>query len=98
MLTKSQIRFLRAQAHHLHPLVLLGANGLTAAVHQEIDHALESHELIKVKLGQLPNDVQQQMITEISAKEAAECVQKIGHTAIFFRRNPQENKYQLPKK
>ena len=41
---------LRSQAHHLDPVVLLGANGLTEAVMKEIDRALKAHELIKVKV------------------------------------------------
>ena len=42
---------LRSQAHHLDPVVLLGANGLTNAVLHEIDRALNDHELIKEKRG-----------------------------------------------
>ena len=41
---------LRSQAHHLDPVVLLGANGLTDAVMQEIDRELTAHELIKVRV------------------------------------------------
>ena len=41
---------LRAQAHHLNPVVLLGASGLTEAVMKEIDRELKAHELIKVRV------------------------------------------------
>ena len=46
----SRKKSLKAQAHHLKPVVLLGAKGLTEAVIAETDVALLSHELIKVKI------------------------------------------------
>ncbi|MDY2900293.1 MAG: YhbY family RNA-binding protein, partial [Candidatus Aphodousia sp.] len=41
---------LRAEAHGLDPVVLLGANGLTEAVIKEVDRALLAHELIKIRV------------------------------------------------
>ena len=49
---------LRSQAHHLDPVVLLGANGLTNAVLHEIDRALNDHELIKVRV---PSDDREEL-------------------------------------
>lgn len=97
MLSKSQIRYLRSAAHHLNPVVLIGAQGLTAAVDKEIALALNVHELVKIKLGNLEDDEQQAMIDHIVSTHQADLVQKIGHTAIFFRKNPEQSKYQLPK-
>ncbi|UJF24666.1 YhbY family RNA-binding protein [Suttonella sp. R2A3] len=98
MLSKAQVRFLKSAAHHLQPVVLIGANGITSGVDKELDLALNVHELIKVKLGNLDDDTQQTMIEHIKTIHSAECVQKIGHTAIFFRRNPEQPKVDLPKK
>lgn len=97
MLSKNQIRFLKSEAHHLNPVVSIGTNGLTAAVHQEINLALDSHELIKIKLGQLPDTEQSTMIDEIAAEQQADFVQKIGHLAVFYRANSKKAKYTLPK-
>ena len=97
MLSKTQIRFLKAQAHSLHPLVIIGANGLSPAVAKEIDSALNHHELIKVKLGNLPDEEQEEMIEQICQGQNAEFVSKIGHIAIFYRENPEKRSYQLPK-
>ncbi|MBV7435569.1 ribosome assembly RNA-binding protein YhbY [Cardiobacteriaceae bacterium TAE3-ERU3] len=98
MLNKAQIRHLKALAHHLQPVILIGSNGITDAVDKEINNALISHELIKVKLGNLDDTEQAKMIEHISTEQHAECVQKIGHTAVFFRRNPEKPKIELPKK
>ena len=41
---------LRAEAHTLKPMVMIGQSGLTAAVLAEIEQALGSHELIKFNI------------------------------------------------
>ena len=50
MITSSTKHDLKAKAHQLKPVVLLGAKGLTEAVIEETNVALTAHELIKVKL------------------------------------------------
>lgn len=97
MLSKSQIRYLKSLAHHLNPVVMIGANGITANVDKEIDHALNAHELIKIKLGNLADDKQAELIEHISCQHQADFVQKIGHLAVFYRRNPEAQKIALPK-
>lgn len=47
-----QKRFLRAQAHHLHPIFSVGKNGLNETWLAQLDGALEKRELIKVNLQQ----------------------------------------------
>lgn len=97
MLTKNQIRFLKAQAHHLHPVVMIGAQGLTAGIDREVNLALNSHELIKVKLGNTEDEHQAEMIKHICNTHHADFIQKIGHIAVFYRHNPQAIKFILPK-
>ena len=50
-LSPAERRALRAQAHHLDPVVLVGQHGLTPAVLHEIDLALLKHELVKVRIA-----------------------------------------------
>ncbi len=97
MLSKNQIRFLKAQAHHLHPVVLIGANGISEGVDREINRALDSHELIKVKLGNIADEIQAEMIAHIAQTHQAESVQKICHSAVFYRRNAEQARIILPK-
>ena len=52
MLTGKQKRFLRSKANHLQPLIQIGKNGLTDAVINQIEEALEAKELIKVNILQ----------------------------------------------
>ena len=48
-LNAAQKRFLRSKAHHLKPVVMVGQHGLNENVLNELDIALDAHELIKVR-------------------------------------------------
>lgn len=87
-LTKKQIRQLKSRVHHLNPVVIIGQNGLTEAVLNELDITLTTHELIKVRLNAGDREERQEMIDQIRGRCGAELVQTIGHVAAFFRRNP----------
>ena len=78
---------LKAQAHHLKPVVLLGAKGLTPAVIEETNVALVAHELIKVKINGAEKADRQTMATELCQALQAELVQLIGNTAVVYRKN-----------
>jgi RNA-binding protein len=78
---------LKAKAHHLKPVILLGAKGLTEAVVAETNHALNTHELIKVKLSGAER-VDRIAITDSLCRQLeAELVQIIGTIAILYRKN-----------
>ncbi len=49
-LTPAQRKEQRADAHHLDPVVMIGADGLTAAIKKEVDAALNAHGLIKMRV------------------------------------------------
>ena len=78
---------LKARAHHLKPVVLLGAKGLTEAVIAETNVALLSHELIKVKINGAEKEDRILMANELCEQLEAELVQLIGNTAIIYRKN-----------
>ena len=78
---------LKAKAHHLRPVVLLGAKGLTPAVVDETNIALSSHELIKVKINGAEKADRQIIATELCQQLQADLVQLIGNTAIIYRKN-----------
>ena len=80
-------QMLKAKAHHLSPVVLLGAKGLTPAVLEETNIALDAHELIKVKILGSEKSARMAIATEISSELQAELIQLIGNIAIFYRKN-----------
>lgn len=95
-LNKKQIQHLRALAHTLKPVVLLGSNGLTEAVVAEIDFALNHHELIKVKIPTEDRDTKMLIVEAILRETHAAKVQVIGKTLIMYRPS-EEKKIKLPK-
>ncbi len=78
---------LKVKAHHLKPVVLLGAKGLTPAVIEETNIALLSHELIKVKINGAEKADRQIIAADMCQQLGAELVQLIGGTAIIYRKN-----------
>lgn len=77
---------LKAQAHHLKPVILLGAKGLTDAVVAETDIALNTHELIKVKINGAEKEDRVEMSHNLCEQLKAELVQLIGNTAVIYRK------------
>lgn len=79
---------LRAEAHHLDPLVHVGAHGVTPTLVASLDDALRTRELVKVQLGR-PVDEKPRAVAERLAQETgATIVQVIGRTATLYRENP----------
>ena len=92
----SQKRFLRSQAHHLKPVVLIGQHGLTDNVIAEIANALDAHELIKVRVAGEDRDARNATVGHITRETGAELIQSIGHVAVLFRRNEKKPRLTLP--
>lgn len=78
---------LKAQAHSLRPVILIGSKGLTEAVIAETNNALLTHELIKVKINGAEKEDRLIMAEQLCEQLPAELVQVIGHTLILYRKN-----------
>lgn len=81
---------LKAQAHALKPVVLLGSGGLSAAVMKEIDRALTAHELIKVRVPGDDREEREALFAEVAESLSAARVQAIGKLLLFYRPTPEE--------
>lgn len=87
-LTPAERSALRAKAHHLEPVVIIGDAGLTPAVLREIDVHLKSHELIKIRVHGDDRDARAGMLGEITAALDASPVQQIGKILVVYRPKP----------
>lgn len=87
-----QRKYLRGQAHHLDPVVMIGKNGLAEPVLEKINASLEHHELIKIRFTDYHRDAIQAMCSEIAEMTYAELCGTIGHVAIFYRPHPEAEK------
>ena len=88
-LTSAQRRALRARAHGLHPIVIIGDAGLSTAVLNEIHRNLASHELIKIRVFADTHAVRDQLLREICATLHAAPVQHIGKILVVYRPLPE---------
>ncbi|MDX1678988.1 ribosome assembly RNA-binding protein YhbY [Arsukibacterium sp.] len=95
-LTNKQKQFLKAKAHELKPVILLGGNGLTEGVVAEIEVALNFHELIKIKVPTEDREQKMLIMDAIIRETKAEKVQVIGKTLVLYRQS-EAKKIQLPR-
>lgn len=91
-LTPAERSALKARAHHLAPVVMIGDSGLSEAVLKEIDVALKSHELIKVRVLGDDREARNAYATAIGERLDAATVQAIGKLLVLFRPSPAEEK------
>jgi RNA-binding protein len=84
-LSSKQISHLRALAHNLNPVVMIGSNGLTESVLQEINNSLKAHELIKIKVQGDSRDTRVALLQEICEKTGAVAVHHIGKQLVIYR-------------
>jgi RNA-binding protein len=89
-LSSTQRKTLRRLGHDRKPIVLLGAAGLAPGVLAELDRALSSHELVKVRVRMDDRDARDCAIAQMCATTGAELVQRIGHVALLYRRHPEQ--------
>lgn len=90
-LQKEQQKHLRNIGHNLNPVVTVAGKGLTEGVINEINRALDDHELIKLKLAIIDRDIRKQAVTEICSQTKADLVQEIGKVALIFRASDKPN-------
>jgi RNA-binding protein len=75
----------RAIGHKLKPIVMIAQKGLSETVGEELNRALENHELIKVKIAAGERDDKKALIIEICKEFKAECIQSVGNIVLLYR-------------
>ena len=81
----------RTLGHDLKPVVTVAGNGLSENVVDELNRALDDHELIKVKMVIADRELRKQIIAEMGKTVGAEVVQEIGKVALIFREAKRPN-------
>lgn len=89
-LTGKQKRALRAEATRLKPEVWVGKDGISEGTIQTMNKALNTKELVKIKiLENCPMD-KRDAADIISRKSGSEVVQVIGNIILLYRPLPEE--------
>jgi len=82
----------RSSAHHLDPVVMIGGEGLTPAIEKEVDSALKSHGLIKVRIFSDDRAAREVMLVTLADKLGAAPIQHIGKLIVLWRPIPPKEK------
>ena len=94
-LSSGQIKRLRAEGHRLKlkPIVIIGQKGLTENLHNEIDIALNHHELVKLRSPALDNPGKRELTQSICEQHKAHLIESIGSIIVIYRLNKENNRY-----
>ncbi len=87
-LTGAQKTQLRGLGQTLDPVVKVGKAGLTPEFFKELQRQLNSHELIKLRFVGIERDERAALSEQIADEGRCVCVGSVGHTALFYRQNP----------
>ena len=96
-LSGKQKRFLRAEAHSLDPVVMIGKEGLTPTVVSAVQDALHAHELIKVRVLESSPLERKEVSERLPAQTKSELAGQVGRVLLLYKRHPQEARIVLPR-
>ncbi|MCG2584231.1 ribosome assembly RNA-binding protein YhbY [Massilia sp. TS11] len=97
-LTPAERSELRAQAHGLNPVVMVGESGLTPAVMKEIAASLDAHGLIKVRVFGDEREDRIAIYETICEELGAAPVQHIGKLLVLYRPKKEAEKDKTAKR
>jgi RNA-binding protein len=89
-LTTAERRALRADAHHLDPVVMIGGDGLTPAVVKEANMALNAHGLIKVRVLGDDRATRDDIYAQLCDQLGCAPIQHIGKLLVLWRPIPEK--------
>lgn len=81
----------RAIAHNLNPIIIIGDKGLSEGLLEELNRALNDHELIKVKIAIGDRDDRAEITEALLSETGAQLVQSIGKVVVLLKRNKKPN-------
>jgi RNA-binding protein len=91
-----QRRYLRALAHRLDPVVLVGARGVTPELTASVDASLTAHELIKVRFVEAKDkESKAERTAAIAAATGSALAGMVGHVAVLYRPSPDPAKRRI---
>ena len=84
-------KYLKSIGHLLKPVVIVSHKGLTDNIKDEIDRALNDHELIKIKIITTHREDRKEITKQICKHHNAECIQSVGHVTLIYRPSKNAN-------
>ncbi len=87
-LTSAQRSFLRSRGQTLEASLKVGRGGATPAFFAELQKLLRAHELVKLRFLGAEREERAALCDQIADEGRCVCVGAVGHTALFYRQNP----------
>lgn len=87
-LTSKQASRLRAMGQTLGTSLVVGKAGLSAELAGHLDALLNSHELVKVRLGEGGPADRKEVVSRLEEATGSTCVGIVGRTALLYRPSP----------
>lgn len=84
-LTGAQKRALKSRAQLLEAVIRIGQSGVTDALLQSLDNALEKHELVKVRFADFKTE-RKTLAPQLAERTSSALIQQVGNVAVFFRK------------
>jgi RNA-binding protein len=95
-MTGKDRRYLRALAHRMSPVVIVGQRGLSEAVMRQVDQALVDHELIKIRLGSECPIGRDDAARALAERTGGTLAGMVGRVLILYRPHPERPRIVLP--
>lgn len=97
-LTGAQKTYLRGLGQRLDPALKLGKSGLGEQFFKELQRCLNTDELVKIRFLGAERDERAELCERIADEGRCVCVGAVGHTALFYRQqpNPEKRSITLP--
>ena len=84
-LSGKQIRYLRSLGHKLKPVVMIGRQHVSEQVIVSLEEALNTHELVKIKLQEGCLEDRHSVAEQLASKTHAVIAQVLGKTILLYR-------------
>jgi RNA-binding protein len=92
VITKDDLRQLRALGHHKEPIVQVGKEGVTEGLVIAASRALLDHELVKIRIASEAPEDRETTAAAVAEQTKATLVQVLGRTALLYKRHPSKPK------
>jgi RNA-binding protein len=94
-LTGAQKSHLRGIGQTLGDSLRVGRGGLTPELLAELQKLLRAHELVKLRFVGSDRTARAALCAQVADEGRCVCVGAVGHTALFYRQNPDPKARQI---
>ena len=95
-LTGKQASHLQGLGHSMKPILQIGKSGVTSTLVKQVEAALETHELMKIKVLKSCPETPKQIAETLTVRIPCQLAQLIGKTLLLYKKREEEPKIVLP--